>query len=505
MKRVSALVLFAALGCNALSFDGKPLNQKPPQTLPLGGVRPTPLRADTSLQQHRWDRDYRDGSPVGGGSQYRQSRRNDNRRSFGNQNGYTGPPAIYNDAPRSTEEGWWNEERRNYKTSENRLDRRNYSNSKYGTTAVNNYDVTPDEWRGDERQNRSFNNRDTNRQYGSSRQRQTLRASDRDRQVQGYNNNNNNNGYQQQQQQYNNNNYGFNNNNNNYDSNSNYDPNDVTPQEWKDQQQRQQQGFNQYNQGYNNQNDGYYQQDNGPSYGFGSRGEVIGSYDQTVAYNTINTKDYDPDPTPSEWRDKQRQNGRNGGFDGSFDYRGAGDNNGLYDPIQGSWWNEERKDYSTNLGRQETRSFGNTNYGTGGMSNGSVRPDEWDQGLGNNQGYANNFNRNQQRVGFNDNRREGGRNNNSPKNNWWNNVKNGFRTVSSTNNGRRNNGNRGGEYYDDRREYVTQDNGYYNDNNYNMNNYNTNYNNNNNNNNRRDYVTQDNEWWKKEKVDSTTW
>lgn len=107
-------------------------------------------QANTQLQlsPRGWDQAY-DSPRLGPGGGWREPRRQ--RLWNGVEQQRVGPPSIYNEAPRATDEGWWNEEKRDFSTSENRRELRKYSNSMYssGFIPISNakYDVTPDEWR----------------------------------------------------------------------------------------------------------------------------------------------------------------------------------------------------------------------------------------------------------------------------------------------------------------------------------------------------------------------
>lgn len=529
MRRVSALILLAAaVGVNSLSFgvNGKALHQPTKVNGPFGANLPFP--SPTSLQQQRWDRDYRDNAPTD----------EPRTRRYGNRNS----PSMYNAAPQTTEAGWWNEEKKNFATSENRMDRRVFTSGQYNqndggmngmqnrnylpvanNVNAQNYDVTPDEWKQNNNQNDRYSeNFDRNAaNFGNGRPRQILRANDRD-QVYQYN------GMPPNQNDYNNNNNGN-------------------------------MGMN-MGMGMDNQNYPQGQLNNDYNYGFGGqRGQIVGTFD-------TNNNKYDPnDVTPAEWQDsktdRRRQggamipgrgnnimmnNGQNGysgpsnmNYQGNpMNYNGNFEDNGLYDPTQGqgSWWNQESKDYRTNAGRQETRAFGSGPMTAPNNRNG-VRPDEWNDNSG---GYGYNQDNGRfgmQPIGYK------ARVQGPPQQvrSWWDNVKNGFRSGGNSRYGNNNNygsyGNRSSRRYSN--NYNNNNNNNYSNNNSNSNGYvNVGYNQGNNqgntyndnyqgnnqqnynsNNNgyyprydnyydeysRPEYVTQDSDWWKEETRHSNTW
>jgi hypothetical protein len=502
MRRVSALILLAAVGVHSFGVNGKAVHQ-PTKTRSGPFTSTLPFPSPTALQQQRWDRDYRDNSPVGG----RRGTRYENRTPL------TGPPSIYNEAPQSTEAGWWNEEKKNYRTTQNRMDRRVYSSGNFYNGESNympianvnvnaeRYDVTPDEWKTNSGGINSGNNRYYSDQYGNGRPRQTLRANDRDGRAYDYNNGmpppydyQNDRGRRNMA-----NDRSFDYNNNGY--NNNFPPPGPPGQ--------------QYN---NNMND--------YNYGFGGqRGQVVGTY---------NNDNYDPnDVTPAEWQDSKRgynNNGYNGGYnDRNFNdyrgnYNGNFNDNGLYDPTVsqgGSWWNQESKDYRTNMGRQETR-----NFGSGPMSNNrnGVTPDEWNDYRG---GYRQDGRFGMRPVGYKENVQGPSRQVRS----WWDNLRTGFRNVGFSSSrygsnydyngnyrprysnyypgkGPNNRNNRNNQF--DRSNFVNvgynnyNDNGYYGQDNYVNYDYNNGYDyaprydNYYDEYSRPEYVTQDRDWWKEE-------
>mmetsp|Transcript_24949 Transcript_24949/g.61377 ORF Transcript_24949/g.61377 Transcript_24949/m.61377 type:complete len:523 (+) Transcript_24949:215-1783(+) len=522
MQRVSALILLAAVGVHSFVVNGKALRQPTKVSGPFTSTLPFP--SPTSLQQHRWDRDYRDNAPVG----------EPRTRRYGNRNSFTGPPSIYNEAPQSTEAGWWNEEKKNYGTSESRMDRRVYTSNQYNSNINNGmrnnnylpvanvnaqrYDVTPEEWKQNgaggynNNDSRYYENYDRNPgNFENGRRPQILRANDRDPRAHEYNggmasydyqndfnnNNMNNNGYnnqnfQQQQGQYNNNNdynYGFGGSRGQvvgtFNNNNNYDPNDVTPAEWQDSKMRRRQ-------------DGYMVP--GPG------------REQNMMNNGFN-------------------NNMNNNNDFRMNYNGNFNDNGLYDPTQGqagNWWNQESKDYRTNIGRQETRAFGGgpMTMANNNRNRNGVTPDEW-----NDYRDGGSYRFGMQPVSYKDNVQGPPRQVRS----WWDNVKNGFRNNNSYNSRYGNNYN-----YNGNRGYSQRYSNNYNNNNNNRNrnnqnglnggggfvnvgynnnnNYNDNYQQNNNNNgyyprydnyyddySRPEYVTQDRDWWKEENRNYNTW
>lgn len=407
MRFVSALILLAAVRVHSFGVNGKALRQPTKTSGPFASDLPFP--SPTALQQQRWDRDYRDNAPVG---EYRTAR-------YGNRNSITGPPSIYHEAPQSTEAGWWNEEKKNYRTSENRLDRRVYTSGQYNNNNIDNnympvsnvnsqrYDVTPEEWK----QN-SAGGYDS---IGNSnrRSRRILRADDRGRA---------------------------------------YEYNGMPPPP-----------LPQYDPQYNDNYPGPYSNDY--NYGFGGqRGEVVGTYNDD--------KNYDPnDVTPAEWQDSKRRRRQDGGiipgpgremrqdgyngpmnydnnvnFNNGLGYRqnynGNFNDNGLYDPAQGqgSWWNQESKDYSTNMGRQETRAFGR---GPVSSNRNGVTPDEWND--------YNGYNRQDGRFGVRPiGYKESVQGPNPVVRSWWDNLKNGFSPSNSYNNRYGNNYNYNGGGYNNR-------------------------------------------------------
>eukprot|EP00980_Cylindrotheca_fusiformis_P006049 scaffold1303_cov65-Cylindrotheca_fusiformis.AAC.1 len=494
MKQVSALILLSAFGVHSLvsNTNGnsnrlhQPALGKAATVKVVSSSNNGPLSA-TSLQQARWDyRDGSSGSSSSGNTYYPERFPNPQ-----NVDAFPMQPMPLQQQPQvvvpstsSTDTGWWNEEKKDYSTVENRRDRRKYSNSKYGSSMVpisyntntnnnNNYEVTPEEWR-------------TNDRYetmGSPYQQQQPGPL--------YNNV----AYQQQprqvvqatdpgvvnlppppQPQFNNMN----------------DPNSVTPPEWRESRMPPPSNNHQFGPNNNNMNNNMNQfgpNNNMNNNNFGppsarGRGEVVGSYDPN-------------DVTPQEWKDQKRLSQNGGQYQGpppppffpqqqqqqgpmmnnnnNFQYQQPQQpfynnnyediNNGLYDPTNGqsgSWWTEEKRDFSTNLGRRETRNYGGGN-GNGNMSfndRNSVTPEEW---RNSNNGFDQ-----ERRINYIE-RVQGPP---PPVRNWWDNVKNGFRNVSvNSNNNQRNNNNNG---YNNGYNYNS--NGYNNNNGYN---YNNGYNNNN--------------------------
>lgn len=438
MKRVSALILFTAMGVHSFGVNSKTVRKLSPAAANGPFTSMLPFPSPTSLQQSRWDRDYRDNSPVGD----TMPSRNNVNRPYDNRNSFTGPPSVYNEAPTSTEAGWWNEE----KTANGR-ERRVYSSGKYkngdspympiANVNRDKYGVIPDEWKNEGPQyggsysnNRYYDNYDRNGSYGNSRRRQTLRANDQDPRAYQYD------GMPP---------YENGNNNRNFPNDRYDDPNAVTPSEWRDQKRM---GRNdpyydsKYNGNYDNNYAGQYNDNsnmNNYNYGFGgSRGQVVG---------TFNNENYNPnDVTPVEWQDSRRStipdpvrqnmnygrnNKNNNNINNDYnennrDYRvNYNDNfnhdNGLYDPTngEGNWWNQESKDYRTNIGRQETRSFDRRPMS---KDRNAVIPDEWSDQNRYNQGYR--FGN--QPVGYKDAVQGPPRQVRS----WWDNMKSGFRNVS---------------------------------------------------------------------------
>jgi hypothetical protein len=426
--KVSTIVLSMALGVNGFAVNDNILGKKP--------------NTESSLQLSRWQQD---GNRRG--DSYSQARFDD-RRQFGNRNDYTGPPSIYFEAPASTEEGWWNQEKRNFATRDNVRETRTYSNSKFGSivpVSTDKYDVTPDEWRsenpydtmGGNQRERTYRSNGSYQGHGTyqgnqgtgyydnnnGRQRQTLRANDRNRGSQPYQ------GYQE---------YG-----------NDYDQNAVTPSEWRDPS-------------YNN--------NNGYNYGTGngSRGEVVGTFDSYGSNSYYGANTYNQNNVaPNVYNENQPYNSYNGnqGYNGNEGYDQGFYNDGLYDASSQNddWWNEEKRDFSTNLGRQETRSYSGSRPMPRNRS--GVTPEEWNGGR--------RYEYSASPVNYQD-RQNGPYRNNKNNNSWLDGLKQGFRNVGYNNrNGRRNNGWQGGYRQND---YVT----------------------------RRD-PQETNDWWKNEKVDYTTW
>lgn len=267
-------------------------------------------QANTQLQYSRggFQQDYRD--------EWREPRRQ--RLWNGVERQRAGAPSIYNEAPRSTDEGWWNEEKRDFSTLENRRDLRKYSNSGYnsGYVPISNtkYDVTPDEWK--------------ERRYDSSgpyygRQRGNYYNNQYDRQ--GYRDSYNRNDRYYQDGPSNGYSYGFG--GNRGQVLGTYDPS-------------QPRNYN-YDQG--NQ--------------FGNRRDSV---------------------QPQEWQDAKRQNYvQQDYYRDGYDQRRNYNDNRMYsnEPREGNWWNRENRDFSTRNGWRESRSFSGS--GTSMDQGYSVQPEEW--------------------------------------------------------------------------------------------------------------------------------